>query len=217
MVTSQAFHFFGTAEYIEDQVADVNALRHQAGIAARPFIVWEPHAKSCRPDTLQAHCLACRSVDVFSPNHEELASFFDLPSAAGSARERIEKHAQAFLDSGIGPDGGGCMLVRAAGDGCLVLSRDAGAVWLPSFYKSDSHMVVDPTGAGNAFLGALVIGMQETGSYIEAAKYGQVAASFVIEQVGLPVRFGHAERELWNSSSVRQRLAEYQERILEGA
>lgn len=105
------------------------------------------------------------------------------------------------------------MLVRAAGHGCLVISRDHEPFWLPSYYSADSHMVVDATGAGNAFLGAFAIGWQETHSYVEAAIYGQVAASFVIEQVGLPIQFGYGDRETWNSSRVRERLAQYRERV----
>ena len=226
MLRSQTFHFFGTAEYIKEQVADISRLRdnaspHAAGLG-RPFIIWEPQAKSCLPETLDDHLLAARYVDVFSPNHEELAAFWEeSDDASADSCEEFDKHlvenrADQFLQAGIGSLGTGCIVVRAAGYGCMVLSGGVDnpiCQWLPSFYASDSHMVVDATGAGNAFLGAFAIGWQETGSYVEAAKYGQVAASFVIEGVGLPVRFLHGERELWNHCSVRQRLAEYQARF----
>lgn len=217
MLHSASFTFFGTAAYIEEQTVDMKRLRWRseryADDAINPFVVWEPHAKSCRPDTLDAHLRACRSVGVFSPNHEELASFFCEPSAASFDRSIVERQARTFIDSGIGSSDDGCMLVRAANHGCLILSRQHEVVWLPSYYDSDSHMVVDPTGAGNAFLGAFVIGLQETGSCVEAAKYGQVAASFVIEQIGLPALTGDGDGELWNSCSVRERLAEYRTRV----
>ena len=223
MLLSRTFHFFGTAEYIKEQVSDINCLRDkpmlQAADLEQPFIIWEPHAKSCLPETLDAHVSAARCVDVFSPNHEELAAFWgesdDGPadSNAGLNKALVEDRAQVFTHVGIGSSRTGCIVVRAAGHGCMILSGTDHAVWLPSFYASDSHMVVDATGAGNAFLGAFAIGWQETGSYVEAAKYGQVAASFVIEGVGLPVRFSHGEKELWNTCSVRQRLAEYRARF----
>ena len=47
--------------------------------------------------------------------------------------------------------------------------------------------VVDPVGAGNAFCGGLLVGWCETGDWTLAGKYGAVAASFVVEQVGVPV------------------------------
>lgn len=214
MLQSQCFHFFGTAEYIQEQSSDIFTLRKLVQSTEeeerRPILIWEPHAKSCRPDSLQTHLEAAKCVDVFSPNHEELANFFDEPLEPAIDKGKIERQARLWVDSGIGPSGDGCMLVRAADRGCLVMSRGGDPVWLPSWYASNSHIVVDATGAGNAFLGAFAIGLQETGSYVQAAKYGQVAASFVIEQVGLPVRFHTGEKEMWNSCSVRERLAEYQ-------
>ncbi|RMY65874.1 hypothetical protein D0863_08826 [Hortaea werneckii] len=216
MLSSRAFTFFGTSEYIEAQTSHIEELRQTSQRAtAKPLTIWEPHAKSCRPDTRQSHLAACHRVDVFSPNHEELASFFEESMNPEFDHALVEEQAREFVESGIGLQGKGCIVVRAAGHGCLILSKQHGAVWLPSYYNSKSPMVVDPTGAGNAFLGAFAIGFQETGSYIEAAKYGQVAASFVIEQVGLPTKFGQGDREIWNNCNVRERLAEYQARSLE--
>lgn len=44
--------------------------------------------------------------------------------------------------------------------------------------------VVDPTGAGDAFCGGFVVGLARTGDPVEAAKYGSVSASYVIEAFG---------------------------------
>jgi len=46
--------------------------------------------------------------------------------------------------------------------------------------------VVDTTGAGNAFCGGFLAGFIQTGDLLTAARYGRVAASFLVEQVGLP-------------------------------
>lgn len=178
-----------------------------------PVVIWEPHAKSCLPDTLQAHLEAAKLVDVFSPNHEELAGFFEDGTSNTIENQAIERQAKVFLDAGIGPSGEGCMLVRCAEKGCLITIRGNESVWLPPFYESDSSNICDPTGAGNGFLGAFAIGWHETGSYVEAAKYGQVAASFMVEQIGTPWCSGSGEEELWNGSSVRKRLEVYRERV----
>lgn len=209
---ARAFHFFGTAEYIIEQFHDLVHLRglYPGGSdIGRPFIIWEPHAKSCRRDKLQEHLDAVKLVDVFSPNHEELAGLFDEATSATFDKHVVEAQARAFLESGIGPSGEGCMLVRCAGDGCVVLSRASGQVWLPPFYSPRASAIVDPTGAGNTFLGAFAIGWQETQNYVIAATYGQVAASFAIEQWGLPVRSRAGSEEEWNGCVVRHRLETY--------
>ncbi|KAK3672200.1 hypothetical protein LTR78_007953 [Recurvomyces mirabilis] len=211
---SQAFHFFGTAEYIEEQVTNLLRCRTETASkdisSSQPLLVWEPHAKSCLPETLQQHVRAVRLVNVFSPNHEELHRFFgdSLPFN----KQVVEEEAQVFVDAGIGPTGDGCMVVRAAGSGCLLMSRSLPPTWMPSYYDSNSEKVVDPTGAGNAFLGGFMIGFQATGLYKEAACYGQVAASFMLEQIGLPSCVGNGVSERWNGENVQERLGKYRRR-----
>jgi sugar/nucleoside kinase (ribokinase family) len=74
--------------------------------------------------------------------------------------------------------------------------------------------VVDPTGGGNTFLGALAVALARGKSIEEACVWGNVAASFAIEQVGLPVLGLDEEgRETWNGVRVEDRLREYQERL----
>ena len=171
---------------------------------ARPLIVWEPHAKSCYPETLTAHAHAARLAIAFSPNHEELQSFFG-PSQEGFSRAIVEQQASTFLSGAKG----GCIIVRAAEHGCLIMSSKVGARWLPAYYTADLGKVVDPTGAGNAFLGAFAVGFQATHDYIEAAAWGTIAASFVIEQVGLPKLQKTGDREVWNGCDVAERLRSY--------
>lgn len=212
LLLAKAFHFFGTAEYIIEQLHDLEHLRGLCpgtSTIGSPFIIWEPHAKSCRPDTLQKHLDAAKLVDVFSPNHEELNGFFNNASSHKFDKHGVEAQAQVFSVSGIGPSGDGCMLVRCAGDGCFVSSRASGHVWLAPVYLQCASSIVDPTGAGNSFLGAFAIGWQETQDYVIAAMYGHVAASFAIEQCGLPVRSGAGAEEKWNGCNVRHRLEIY--------
>lgn len=178
----------------------------------KPLIVWEPQAKTCTPGTLQAHLDAVKLVDVFSPNHAELASLFEgSPSSFDVAS--VQFQAKRFIESGVGYEGKGCIVVRAAEHGCLVVSQAAGPTWLPAFHQTDSDHVVDPTGAGNAFLGGFSIGYQKTMCYIQAAHYGHVAASFIVEQIGLPSRSDSDSIELWNGQSVTERLEKYQKMV----
>ena len=57
---------------------------------------------------------------------------------------------------------------------------------MPPYHLPGSTSVVDPTGAGNAFLGGAAMGYLEHGDFLKAAAYGSVAASFAVETVGLP-------------------------------
>jgi sugar/nucleoside kinase (ribokinase family) len=85
--------------------------------------------------------------------------------------------------------------------------------WIPA-YHDDPVKVVDPTGGGNTFLGALAVALARGLNVEEAATWGAVAASFAIEQVGMPVLDRHADAsETWNGCSVDERLREFQLRL----
>ena len=62
--------------------------------------------------------------------------------------------------------------------------------------------VVDPVGAGNAYCGALLVGWLEKGDLRLAGMYAAVAASFLVEQYGLPAPRSDLRAQ------ARQRLAE---------
>jgi sugar/nucleoside kinase (ribokinase family) len=131
---------------------------------------------------------------------------------------KIETLAQQFLESRIGLEGKGVIIVRAGENGCVVGTRALSPKWLPPFYESlpeaePNANVVDPTGAGNAFLGAYAVGFLKTGNNVEAACYGAVGASFALEQVGIPKRKSEGDEELWNGTSVPSRLHAYTSKL----
>jgi len=81
-------------------------------------------------------------------------------------------------------------------------------LWLPAYFgKGDEGRVVDPTGGGNGFLGGLAIALARGKGVEEAAAWGSVAASFMIEQAGVPI-LGVDEdgNETCNRESVQKRL-----------
>ena len=128
---------------------------------------------------------------------------------------QLEAYADIFLDSGVGHLGQGYIVVRAAEHGCLVACRPEAFAWFPAFYAPDSPEAKDPTGAGNAFLGGFTVGLQKHNSPSEAASYSSVAASFALEQIGLPSRGTDAGKETWNGGEVLCRLKEYHARLQE--
>lgn len=216
MLSARAFHFHVSPDLLQSQVTELLPLR-LAEKLERPLILWEPTRPSCTKELLQSCTEAAGLVDLFSPNHDELAAFHGVPLPEFS-RQTIEQLAQYFVDAGIGHDGAGIIAVRAAEHGCLVQARGIGPLWLPAFYEPEgvaiNSKVIDTTGAGNAFLGGFAIGLLETGSPILAAHYGTVASSFMVEQVGLPRSTNDQNvGEKWNGVVVRERLEDYGARV----
>lgn len=86
------------------------------------------------------------------------------------------------------------------------------SLWLPAYHTSIDK-VVDPTGGGNAFLGGLAVSLARGKGLETACAWASVAASFAIEQVGMPLLKSDNGKELWNGSDVWERLRSFQERI----
>lgn len=179
----------------------------------RPIIIWEPVPDLCTPEELSNTYKALRHVDVISPNHEELASLFKFSHLDTVDRKAVERQCNQLLARGIGPTNDGAVVVRAGKEGCFVASLNK-RKWLPAYHQ-DSSKVIDPTGGGNGFLGGFAVGLvRNEGDFIEAARWGSVAASFCIEQVGVPtlrtlISTKTCTDELWNDESVFDRLEEY--------
>ena len=77
-------------------------------------------------------------------------------------------------------------------------------------------MVVLNIADSQSQIGGLAIGLVRTGNIITAAAFATVAASFAIEQIGIPTLSNNnaeAVNELWNDVSVQERLNCYMDRL----
>jgi sugar/nucleoside kinase (ribokinase family) len=189
MISAACFHFFDIPETVNAQIDQISALRAQQGIDSRPLYVWEPQAKSCSPETFEHHKKVVEKVDIFSPNHAELASFFAQPvnGLVGFDKTTVEEQARKFMPAS--PSNPLCILIRCAEHGCFLyraIPNGEQDIWLPAYHLPGSEKVVDTTGAGNAFLGGAAVGYLQHHDFGLAAAYGSVAASFAVETVGLP-------------------------------
>lgn len=201
---------------LEAQVAALHSLRDQETASSRPVVVWEPFPPSCSLSSQEAHLRACKHADVFSPNHLELLQLFEDRSLRADAdeRSRIEAYANRLLSASLEDGGEGTVIVVRAGEhGCVVLSKTQDCTWFEPFFDPSSQRVVDATGAGNCFLGAFAVAFTRTRSLVEAAVNGTVAASFAVEQVGLPVLSVGEGLERWNDETFEGRLQEYRARM----
>jgi len=223
LLGAKSFHLICSAPRCVDMIQRI-LRRRRASFgehAERPLFIWEPVPDLCTPEELDNTITALAYVDVISPNHEELGSYFSYQHpSTGVDKAVVEQHARQLVSHGIGPEGKGAIVVRAGKEGCYILSDNGPNIlsqWLPA-YHIDPSRVVDPTGGGNGFLGGLAIGLVRTGGdVVEAARLGSVAASFCIEQVGVPkatcrMNESSDDIEKWNGESVQERLAEFTHR-----
>ncbi|KAJ4353560.1 uncharacterized protein N0V89_005290 [Didymosphaeria variabile] len=222
LLWSKSFHLICSPLRCIDLVDNILALRNQSGRAPspRPLFVWEPVPDLCIPDEMPNCLQALRHVDCVSPNHAELGGFFgrDTNGKDHVNYRLIEELCDEWLESGIGVEGKGSVVVRAGKDGCLV-TQSGSRKWLPAYHQLAQN-VVDPTGGGNGFLGGLAVGLvRGRGApglkrIEEAAIWGAISASFAIEQVGMPI-LSHSPQgeETWNGVLVEDRLSEFKERL----
>ncbi|KGO46578.1 PfkB [Penicillium expansum] len=215
-----------------------------AHASKRPIFVWEPVPDLCTPEEQDKFFAANKVVDVVSPNHMELGMMFEQPGWTEKSQVG-QQLVQKITDSGIGPDGNGMLVIRAGKDGSYAYSK-SGKIWLPAYHQPDASgatPVIDPTGAGNSFLGALAQGMVTEGRepfqaidsvlsnsetwnkaleswgnyqhYPMALICATVAAGFVVEQIGVPqIDVDGNGKELWNQTEFTERVRLYTQRLL---
>lgn len=119
-------------------------------------------------EELQEVLAACT---IYSPNWVEAVSIFGT-SNRKTMLERARQQGGHILALRHGP----------AGAEIWDLQRKCG-VSVPAV---PVDKVVDPVGAGDAFGGALTVIWQQTGDLATAAVSGVVAASYMLEQIGIP-------------------------------
>ena len=200
----------------------------------RPIFIWEPVPDLCIPSEF-ANCLkAVQHVDVISPNLEELQSLIGtrriIHTAGVPNMKELDGECRELLESGSfgRPQ---AVIVRLGELGARVVTLNR-ATSIVAYHRPYGDMkttkdkatwktkVVDPTGAGNAFLGGCAIGLLDEGrsmnmtNFERAAVYGSVAASFAVEQIGMPELTSETgvsgEKEQWNGEYVGDRLRYYQ-------
>lgn len=92
----------------------------------------------------------------------------------------------------------------------MVAARSYPIRWSPSFHKLSASRIVDVTGAGNAFLDAFAVTLSTTSDLTQATIAGSVAASFVIEQIGLPHRIASQDgKDMWNGEAFAARVGQF--------
>lgn len=209
----------------------------------QPIFIWEPIPDLCIPSEKERFLEACKLVDMVSPNQRELAGFFEA-----NEFQSQDRMAAMVLESGIGQglqgEHGGILVVRADRKGCYAYQGKKILHMRPYHLPSDLNnengkSVVDPTGGGNTFLGALAMSLVDNREFVIEIESGKsriekdtwnsktaiwgrlqkapsaliianIAASFAIEQLGMPVLSSEkAGGEVWNGEDVEVRVKSY--------
>ena len=122
-----------------------------------------------------------KSLDFLLPSIEELTIHADAVFNAENGSESEPGHAfeAARQLLALGPSGIG---VKMGARGMrLLLHNEKKWIQVPTF----PTQALDPTGAGDAFCGGFLVGMAQTRDAVQAALYGAVSASFIIEDFGV--------------------------------
>jgi len=146
-------------------------LRIMQALQARGITVSvEPFREASRPLTDAELRALLTSCEIFSPNLVEAESLI----GNGEPMTLIRRLTDA---------GAAIVALRMGAEGSLLHQAATGATHhIPAVQTT----VIDPVGAGNAYCGALLVGWLETGDLRQAGQYAAVAASFLVEQYGLP-------------------------------
>jgi sugar/nucleoside kinase (ribokinase family) len=187
--TARGFHYGVHPDH--PNLAVAHALRaNGVCVAIEPF----KHADHrLAPAELYALCSAGQ---IFSPNLYEVESMI----GPGDPRQQLERLAAA---------GAQIVALRLGAGGSMIQRADTGETWhIPAVPTA----VVDPCGAGNAYCGSFLAGWVQCGDLCTAGLYGAVAASFLVEQIGLPpanltVQRAEARRRLSSLQGRARRLA----------
>ena len=186
----------------------------------KPTFIWEPIPDLCVPEELENCYHTLQHVDIVSPNHLELCNFFGRQAYEnGKLNESTILECCNDFNEACRCQGHDLKIaVRAGHHGCLVVHNER-RQWIPAFHN-DSVRVIDPTGGGNAFLGGFGVSyvrsknVEHFERLKDAAVSGSVAASFAIEQVGMPMLTSEGrDVEEWNGESISSRLTAFKQRL----
>ena len=163
---------FGTAKGVYLQTATAPEAEAWANRlkALNPSLVmlWEPWEILYTPDNLVDFGRVAPQFEIISPQTIEISRMI--------GETKPEKQATILFECGVR-----CLALRLGAAGSLV-----GAIEHIHHIPAISGPVVDETGAGNSYCGGFVVGYVESGGdAATAGRYGTVAATFALAQLGV--------------------------------
>ncbi|KAI1756233.1 Ribokinase-like protein [Xylaria castorea] len=225
LLAAKTVHLSSAPREVGRQICSLTIFREAIGLDP-PEIVWQPaHVRAVPVDpedsdevgfeeVLKSYRSILRLVSVFSPSYQELE---DIAGGVGNPavseerdiRTSVETLAEKFP---VGRGGDGVLIVRCEPFGYYYRNKKKKG-WVKAYSQyAVREPVVDFTGGGSAFLGAYAVARIDGCGLRESCVRGAVAASFAMEQFGLPVKTYRSpgpnsdEGEFWNSDRAERRL-----------
>ncbi|KAJ9660082.1 hypothetical protein H2198_002779 [Neophaeococcomyces mojaviensis] len=182
-IMSKSFHMVCSPQRCIDITTRLREARLKIGESrSNPIIVWEPIPDLCSPEELESLQIAAKNCSVISPNHDELRLFF--PEEKGANQADLVMSFMGWTSSSQTERGESVpvLIVREGSNGSTAYFRTKPAaestsygapkqttsefrvvsVHLPAYHTpSTVDQVVDPTGGGNTYLGALAVSMTD--------------------------------------------------------
>jgi len=140
---------------------------HEVGV---PQVTLDPSVMYMDPAFRRELPAIVKGLEAFLPSLMEARAYF--------RQERLSEWEMAEAFSAMGCP---IVVIKCGARGQIVLEAAAGKRWSVPAYPA---RVVDVTGAGDAYCGGFLVGLQRTGDPLEAALMGSVSASLVIEGTG---------------------------------
>ena len=131
-----------------------------------PKLLWEVSLDACTPDSLGEFKSASSNVDAVSLN-------------LGEAKALIGAKSEEEVFDTLGELFGKVTFLRAGHQGSFIIHENE-----RRFVATREIIPVDVTGGGNAFGGAVLVGLAEGRELLECARMGTAAALATIAQVG---------------------------------
>lgn len=160
------------------------------------LITVDPGERYMIPDRLPSIKSILSQIDVFLPSDMEVRSLFGDEFSLWQA-------AELFCSWGAK-----IVAIKIGQQGVLLLDRQNGKRHLLPYHQTEDKRVIDVTGAGDAFCGGFLVGLQQSADPLLATQMGLVSASLTIEGYGALYALS-AEKEI-----VRGRLSQIQDRAL---
>ncbi len=135
---------------------------HQGGC----FCILNPApARQLPPSILQ-------NIDLLTPNQNEAKLLTGIPA---DTIEGAQKAGEALLQMGVP-----AVIITLGSSGCLLVQKD-GSKHIPAFSIPDA---IDPSGAGDAFMGGLAIALAEGKALEQAARVGNASGALSTRKQG---------------------------------
>lgn len=151
-----------------DAVTAAARIAHAAGV----IVMLNPAPGQALPEEL------LRMVDVLTPNETETQIITGMPVTSVEEAEAASAH---LMRAGVG-----AVVITLGAKGALVASS-SGTVRVPGYSVS----VVDTTGAGDAFSGALAVALAEGKSLEQAAAFANATAALQVTKPGTAPAMPH--------------------------